>query len=392
MLIENIQKLLREKKIDGWLFYDFHNRDLLAYRILGLDAAKLTSRRWYYYIPFAGEPIKLVSAVEKTKLDQLPGIKKVYKNWEQQYAFINDMLGTPKNIAMQFSPKNNIPYISIVDAGTIDIIRGYGHTIVSSADLVQAFEAIIDEKGFELHMSAGRKIDKIRAEAFEEIKRCITHNINLTEYELQQFIVKKFEENGLTCDNHYPIVGVNEHPADPHFEPTPQNSYVMKPGDTVLIDLWAKEKVEKGIYYDITWCGYIGNNPPQKYVEIFNIVKQARDAAVDFVQTKFSKGEICYGWEVDDAARNVIKKAGYGEYFVHRTGHSIGEEVHGNGVNIDNFETKDTRELVPGICYSVEPGIYLEGEMAVRLELNMFITHDNKAIFTGERQTELVLI
>ncbi len=392
MLIEDIQKLLKEKEIDGWLFYDFHNRDLLAYRILKLDATKLSSRRWYYYIPAAGEPVKLVSAVEKTKLDQLPGMKKIYKNWEQQYADINDILGTPKNIAMQYSPKNNIPYISIVDSGTIEIIKAYGHNIVSSADLVQAFEAIIDKKGFELHMSAGKKIDKIRADAFNEIKRCINSGIDLTEYELQQYIVNKFTENGLTCDNHFPIVGVNEHPADPHFEPTPENSYVIKKGDKVLIDLWAKENVERGIYYDITWCGFVGNTPPEKYLKIFNIVKEARDAAVDFVQTKFANQEKCFGWEVDDVTRNIIKKAGYGEYFVHRTGHSIGEEVHGNGVNIDNFETKDTRELVPGICFSIEPGIYLEDEMAVRLELDMFITHEGKAIFTGERQSELVLI
>jgi Xaa-Pro dipeptidase len=392
MLIENIQKLLIEKNIDGWLFYDFHNRDLLAYRILKLDATKLSSRRWYYYIPAKGEPVKLVSAVEKTKLDSLPGVKRVYKNWEQQYASINDILGTPKNIAMQYSPKNNIPYVSIVDAGTIDIIRSYRHTVVSSADLVQAFEAIIDEKGFKLHLIAGIKIDKIRANAFNEIKRCLDNNIKLTEYELQQFIVKEFDNNNLTCEGHFPIVGVNEHPADPHFEPTPENSYIIKKGDMVLIDLWAKEKVPNGIYYDITWCGFVGTTPPEKYKELFNIVKEARDAAVDFVQAKFENNEACYGWEVDDVTRNVIKKAGYGEYFVHRTGHSIGEEVHGNGVNIDNFETKDTRQLVPGICFSVEPGIYLDGEMAVRLELDMFITHDNQAIFTGERQTELVLI
>ena len=392
MSIKDIQKLLREKKIDGWLFYDFHNRDVIAYRVLKLDPKKFTSRRWYYYIPAEADPIKLVSAVEKTKLDTLPGDKKIYKNWEQQYTFLNDILGTPKKIAMQYSPKNNIPYISMVDAGTVEIISSYKHEIVSSADLVQTCEAIINEQGFELHINAGKKIDKIRAEAFNEIKRCINENIKLTEYDLQQFIVKKFTEQNLTCDKHYPIVGINEHPADPHFEPTPENSYTFKKGDTVLIDLWAKEDTPGGIYYDITWCGYIGNDPPEKYQTIFNIVKEARDAAVNFVQSKFNKNDVCFGWEVDDVTRNVIKKAGYGQFFIHRTGHSIGEEVHGNGVNIDNYETKDTRQLVPGICFSIEPGIYLEDEMAIRLELNMFITHDKKAIFTGERQTELVLI
>lgn len=393
MLIKDIQKLLREKKIDGWLFYDFHNRDTIAYRILKLDSQKFTSRRWYYFIPAEDEPIKLVSAVEKTKLDTLPGSKKIYKNWEQQYTMLNDILGIiPKKIAMQYSPKNNIPYISLVDAGTIEIISSYKHEIVSSADLVQAFEAVIDKQGFESHINAGKKIDKIRAEAFNEIKRCIEKDIKLTEYDLQQFIVKNFTEQNLTCDNHYPIVGINDHPADPHFEPTPKNSYIFKKGDTVLIDLWAKENIPGGIYYDITWCGYIGDEPPEKYQTIFNIVKEARDTAVEFVQSKFNRNEICFGWEIDEVTRNVIKKAGYGEFFVHRTGHSIGEEVHGNGVNIDNYETKDTRQLIHGICFSIEPGIYLEGEMAVRLELDMFITHDGKAIFTGEKQTELVLI
>lgn len=391
MDLKKIQTALRRHGIDGWLFYDFHNRDLLAYRILGLDSTKMATRRWFYFIPAKGEPRKLAHSVEKFKLDSLPGKKDVYLPWEQQHALLKKMFGPKKKIAMQYSPKNNIPYISIVDAGTIELVKSFGHKVVSSADLVTEFEAFIDEKGYRLHLQAGKLIDKIRKEAFGLIGKSVNEKLNLTEYDIQQYIMKRFNEEGLITHD-APIVGTNEHPADPHFGPTLQNARKFKTGDTVLIDLWAKRDVPNGIYYDITWVGYIGVNPPQKYVEIFNAAKNARDAAVKFVQEKFAKKKTCFGWEVDDVCRNVVKKAGYGKFFVHRTGHSIGSEVHGNGANIDNLETKDERQLMPGSCFSIEPGIYLEGEMAVRSELNMFIKHNGEAVVTGEVQDEIVLI
>ncbi len=391
MDLNRIQKTLKDRKIDGWLFYDFHNRDHLAYRILGLNSTKMATRRWFYFIPAKGEPKKLVHSVEKFKLDPLPGKKEIYLPWEQQHTLLKKMLGPKKKIAMQYSPKNNIPYISIIDAGTIELVKSFGHTIVSSADLVTEFEAYIDEKGYKLHLQAGKIIDKIRNEAFDLIKKSAYGNLTTTEYDVQQFILKRFKEEGLVTHN-APIVGTNDHPADPHFEPTLKNSRKFKKGDTVLIDLWGKKNVPEGIYYDITWVGYIGETPPKKYIEIFNVVKNARNAAVDFVKEKFSKNKKCYGWEVDDVCRNVVKKAGYGKYFVHRTGHSIGEEVHGNGANIDNLETKDERQLMPGACFSIEPGIYLEGIMAVRSEINMFIKHDGEPIVTGEVQNEIILL
>ncbi|RMH82634.1 MAG: M24 family metallopeptidase, partial [Calditrichaeota bacterium] len=227
---------------------------------------------------------------------------------------------------------------------------------------------------------------------FEEIGRAVRAGHSLSEYELQQFIMNRFDEEGLTCEGHGPIVGINDHPADPHFEPRPSESYIFKPGDTVLIDLWAKKKETGAIYYDVTWCGYVGEDPPEKYVEIFRVVRDARKAAKKFVEDKFAAGEPCYGWEVDDVCRSVVEKAGYGKYFIHRTGHSIGTEVHGNGVHIDNLETKDERQLVPGICFSLEPGIYIEGEMAVRSEINVFITLDGRVVVVGEEQEELILI
>lgn len=390
--IEPIQQEVKNHGFDGWLFYDFHNRDAMAYRILQLEFNKFTSRRWYYFIPANGEPQKLVSGVEPTKLDSLPGKKIVYHAWEEQHHLIKEMLKGAGKITMQYSPQNNIPYISMVDAGTIELIRNAGVEVHSSANLVQIFEAVIDEGGYQAHLQAGEKVQKIKDEAFELIRQNIKKSQEITEYEVQQYIVKRFGEEGMTDDGDHPIVGVNDHPADPHFEPTSQNSYVIKKGDTLLIDLWARLDHKDGIYYDITWCGFIGEDPPSKYQKIFHAVRDARNAARDFIRDKFAKGEKCYGFEVDDACRAVVKKEGYGDYFVHRTGHSIGHEVHGNGVNIDNFETKDERELVPGICFSIEPGIYLPGEMAVRSEINVFITKEREVVVAGKEQEELILI
>lgn len=391
MDLQRIQQALREKKIDGWLFCDFHNRDHLAYRVLGLDQTKMSTRRWFYYIPSRGEPKKLAHNVEGTKLDSLPGSKHLYTPWVQLHSSLKKMLGGQKKIAMQYSAKNNIPYVSLVDAGIIELVKSFGHKIVSSADLVQMFEAVIDENGYRSHKEAGVLVDKIRAEAFEEIRKAIQHNTGLSEYELTQFILRRFEENGLLTHD-APIVGTNEHPADPHFESTAANARRFKKGDTVLLDMWAKKNAPGAIYYDITWVGFVGDTPPAKYDEIFRTVRDARNAAIAFVKDKFAKGQPCFGWQVDDVCRAVVTKAHYGKYFVHRTGHSIGEEVHGNGVNIDNLETRDDRQIVPGCCFSIEPGIYLEGSMAVRSEINMFIRHDGVPEVTGEMQDRLVMI
>ena len=391
MDLQKIQQALREKHIDGWLLCDFRNRDYLAYRVVGLNFDKMTSRRWYYYIPAKGEPRKLVSAVERMRLDSLPGKRMVYLSWEELHSSLKKMMGPKKKIAMQYSPKNNVPYVSMVDGGTIELLKSLGYKIVSSADLVQMFVSVIPEEGYRTHIEAGRLMDRIRAQAFDQIRSAVRNNTGATEYDIQQFMMKRFKEEELTTYDP-PMVGVNDHPADPHFDTTKETARAFKPGDTVLIDMWAKKDVPGGIYYDITWVGYIGTTPPAKYVKIFNAVKAGRDAAVRFVQEKFANGETCYGWQVDDACRNVVKKAGFGKYFLHRTGHSITEETHGNGVNIDNLETKDERALLPGCCFSIEPGIYLEGEMAVRTEINMFIRHDGVPEVTGEVQNDLVLI
>lgn len=390
--IKRIQEELRSAGIDGWLFYDFHNRDAIAYSVLGMDFGKFTSRRWFYWVPADGEPTRLVSKVESTKLDSLPGLKRRYLSWRELHQSLKEILAGARSVAMQFSPTANIPYVSTVDGGTVDLIRSLGYEVVSSAGLVQTFEAVLDDAGYESHAEAGHRVQKIKDEAFALIERTLREGGSLTQYEVQQFIDRRFGEEGLTCKGEYPIVGSDEQQADPHFEPRPDNSRPIQKGDKILIDLWAKLDQPGAIFYDITWCAYAGQDPPAKYVEIFNIVRDARDAALTFVRDRFAAGQPVYGWEVDDACRAVVDKAGYGEFFIHRTGHSIGEEVHGNGVNIDNLETKDERLLVPGICFSLEPGIYLEGEMAVRSEIDVFITPAGSVEVAGDMQRELILM
>jgi Xaa-Pro aminopeptidase len=390
--IARIQHEIKALGFDGWLLYDFHNRDAIAYHVLGLEFGKFTSRRWFYWIPAVGEPVRLVSKVEPTKLNALPGEKRAYLSWRELHAAIKAALGDAKRVAMQFSPSANIPYVSIVDGGTIDLVRSLGFEVVSSADLVQTFQAVLDDAAYRSHVEAGERVQRIKDEAFQMIGGELRNDRTVTQYDVQQFIVRRFGEEGLTCQGETPIVGSNEQPADPHFEPTPHNARPIAKNDTLLIDLWAKLDAPGSIFYDITWCGFVGREPPAKYVEIFGVVRDARDAAVQLVRKRFESGTAVHGWEVDDACRAVVVKAGYGDYFIHRTGHSIGEEVHGNGVNIDNLETKDERLLVPGVCFSIEPGIYLEGEMAVRSEINVFITPSGSVEVAGAVQRDLVLV
>ncbi|MFZ5803525.1 MAG: M24 family metallopeptidase [Acidobacteriota bacterium] len=390
--IARIQTELSKAGIDGWLFFDFHNRDPISYRILGLEFGKFTSRRWFYLVPKSGPPVKLVSAVEAGKLDALPGEKRVYRSWRELLDHLRGMLDGLSTVAMQYSPRGDVPYVSIVDAGTVELVRAAGVEVVSSAPLVQVFEAVLTPEQLESHVKAGEKIHRIKDEAFALVSQKVRGGHVITPYDVQQFIVRRFEEEGLTCQGEYPIVGTNEQPADPHFEPTPENARPIKLGDTLLVDLWAKLKEPNAVFYDITWCAFVGENPPAKYSEIFRLACQARDAALALVQERFAQGQPLAGYEVDDAARQVIEKAGYGPYFVHRTGHNIGTEVHGNGANLDNLETRDNRLLVPGLCFSIEPGIYLPGEMAVRTEINVFITHDGKPQVYGPIQKELVLL
>ncbi len=392
MELTQIQQSLRDQKIDGWLLCDFRNRDFLSYRVLGLDITQMNSRRWYYWIPARGEPRRLVHAVETHKLDSLPGKKEVYLTWQELHRALRKTLGTSrKKVAMQYSPKNNVPYIALADAGTVELIKSFGHRVVSSANLVQQFISLVSEEGYRLHRAAGVAVDRIRNEAFARIADAVRDASGETEYDIQQFIVRRFGEEGLTTYSP-PMVGTNDHPADPHFDTARDTARTFNTGDTVLIDMWAKKDHPDGIYYDITWVGFIGHTPPQKYVKMFETVRDARDAAIGFVADRFARGRRCFGWEVDKACRDVVNKRGFGKFFVHRTGHAIDRDTHGTGVNIDNLETRDERLLMPGSCFSIEPGIYIPGEMAVRSEINMFIRHDGVPEVTGEAQKELILL
>lgn len=394
MNLAAIQQAIAEQGFDGWLFYDFANRDPIAYRVLGLPN-KHTARRWYYFIPAKGEPVKVAHHVEPTKLDALPGKKLLYLRWQEMRAALVEALGPAKRVAMQYSPDCTIPYISLVDAGTVDLIRGLGVEVVSSADLVQQFEALVDEKGWQSHVEAGSAMHAILAATWQEIGRRIGQGGAPTEYEIQQFMVGLYREHHLECDGAPPIVAVNAHAGDPHFDPTPEVAVPIHKNDMILIDLWARLNRPGAIYYDITWCGFVGDGPiPQQYQDIFAVVRDARDRAVEFVRTRAASGQPLAGYEVDDACRQVVSERGYGPYFRHRTGHSIGQEVHGAGVHMDNLETQDRRKIVPGILFSVEPGIYMaeEARMGVRSEIDVYLAPTGEVRIHGPIQRELVRI
>ncbi|MHC4991400.1 MAG: M24 family metallopeptidase [Planctomycetota bacterium] len=387
-----IQGALKQAGLDGWLFYDFHHRDPMAYSILGLDHGEMTTRRWFYWVPASGEPVKLAHRVEPRKLDALPGRQEHYLAWAELHEKLRQILvGKPK-IAMQYSPMANVPYVSVVDAGTIELIRSTGAEVVTSADLVQQFEAVLDDAAYRSHCEAGEIVQRIKDDAYAMMDDRLRRSRPVTEHEVAEFILSSFEKAGLESDGDTPIVGFNEHPADPHFQPTPENTYTLHHGDTILVDLWARRATPPGIYYDITWCGFAGQEPPGPYVGLFDIVREARDTAIEFVRGRLTAGRTCHGYEVDDVARKIVSDAGYGESFLHRTGHNIGTEVHGNGVNIDNLETRDDRVIVPGVCFSIEPGIYLAGRMAVRSEVDVFVKDDGDVVVYGPMQQELLLV
>ena len=389
MQLSEIQEALREQRIDAWLFFDHHHRDPLAYRVLGLDPAIEHTRRWYYLIPAEGEPRGLVHKIEPSVLDTLPGAKAAYSSWGAQVDGLMRLLRSCRRIAMQYSPHCAIPYVAMVDAGTVELLRSLGAEVVSSADLIQYFEARWDEAKLESHIEAGRRVDGIRAEAFRLAGDRIRQGAPITEWELMQFMRSRFAASGLVTD-HGPIVGVNENAANPHYEPAEQGSRRIERDNLLLIDMWAKLDQPRSVYYDITWTGYCGLQVPPAVQRVFEVVKEARDLAIHRVRSAMQKGEILRGFEVDDAARMHIREEGFGDSFVHRTGHSIGEEVHGAGANMDNLETHDERRVIPWTCFSIEPGIYL-GDFGIRSEVNVFVG-EKEARVTGEVQQELVLV
>lgn len=389
MNVSEIQAALRQEGLDGWLFFDHHQRDHLAYRVLQFEPERMCTRRWYYFIPASGEPRKLVHQIEAGMLDAIPGEKLKYSGWAAQLDGIKTITAGAKKIAMQYSANCAIPYVAMVDAGTIELVRGLGLEIVTSANLVQQFEAKWNQEKLDSHLEAGRRVDRVRQAAFDHIGSCLRGRAAITEHAVQQFILRAFEEEGLFTD-HGPIVAINENASNPHYEPLRESSSFISQNDLVLIDLWAKLKAPGSVYYDVTWMGYAGEVPPDEKKRIFGIVSGARDAAVSFIKKSVAAQESICGYQVDDVTRGHIAKHGLAQFFFHRTGHSIGEEVHGTGANMDNLETHDDRRIIPWTCFSIEPGIY-QPEFGVRSEVNVFVG-EKEAIVTGEIQTELLLI
>jgi Xaa-Pro dipeptidase len=393
MKLEAIQTALRDAGHDGWLFYDHHHRDPIGERILGLDPKAHITRRWYYFVPAHGEPRKLMHRIEQGRLDSLPGTKGLYSSWQELAGGLKAMLGGFSRIAMQYSPDNAIMYVSMVDAGTVEFLRSIGKQIVSSADLVSQFEAVLSEKQIASHTVAQKAIDEVLEGAWKEIGRRLRpgkgKHGKVTEFDMVQWLSEGMKRNNLVWENG-PNVSVNANCSDSHYEPTADHTAEIKEGDFLLIDIWGRVDEAESIFYDITWTGVVGREPSEREQQVFETVRNARDAAISAVEKAFADGRPIRGFEADDAARGVIRDAGFADWFTHRTGHNIAHEIHGPGAHLDNLETQDERQILPHTCFSVEPGIYLP-EFGVRSEIDM-LTAPGKAWVTGKVQRELVRI
>jgi Xaa-Pro dipeptidase len=385
--LNSMQNAIQEFGFDGWLLYDFRGLNVLALRVLGISESEIGSRRFFYFIPAQGDPVKLVHRIESTALDHLLGKKIVYLTWQELHDGLKAMLGGSQQVAMEYSPENANPYISRVDAGTVELVRRFGAEVVSSGNLIQSFEARWTDEQWELHLQA----DELNRAAFDEAWRLIADRLrsgkSIRETEVQDFVMDYYARHGMTT-YHPPIVGVNANSGDPHYSPAHGADSEIRVGDFVLLDMWAKMDVSEGVYSDLTKVGFMGETVPEKYKTVFDIVAAARDAGIDCARCAFAEGRELQGWEVDRATRQVIEDAGYGEYFIHRTGHNIGTETHGNGAHMDDLETKEDRLVLPRTCFSIEPGIYLE-EFGIRSEINVFIDTDAKVHVTGGIQTEV---
>ncbi len=394
MDLARMQAALHDAKLDGWLFYDHHVRDPLAYRILGLDPGMHVTRRWFYFIPAQGEPRKLNHRIESGKLDVLRGERTLYSTWQEMESALETILQGTTKIAMQYSPRNAVMYVAMVDAGTIEVLQGMGKTIISSADLVSQFEAVLTDRQVETHYTAQKKIDRILDDAWREIGARARGDSGTDEFAMVEWLQGELAKEGLVWE-HGPNVSVGSNAADSHYEPVAGKSSKIERGSFVLIDIWGKLKDDpQAVWYDITWTGVVDRDATEMERRVFKAVTNARDAAIELVQGRFRENKEVFGWEPDAAAREVIVREGFGEWFTHRTGHNIGMELHGAGAHLDNFETHDERRILPMTCFSVEPGIYLPPGpecFGVRSEIDM-ITHPGSAVVTGKIQRELVRI
>lgn len=385
--LDEIRQALADEGADGWLFAVFQQNDPISLRLLGVGTDHLVTRRCYYLVPAKGEPRKLVHDLEPAQLDHLPGSKSSYRTWREHREGVSWLVDGVETLAAQYSPGAELPTVSRLDLGTAELLQAEGCELVSSADLVQRFAATWSPEQLESHRRVSRLLHQTVLAAFDRVKGALAAGDEIDEYTVQRFILERFDQAGVVTDSP-PNVSVGPHSADPHYQPTAEKSTAIRKGDFLLIDLWAREDAPGSIFGDITWTAVCAPSPTDKQQEVFETVRSSRDAALDLVRSRYP-GEV-RGYEVDDAAREVIEAAGYGKWFIHRTGHSIESSLHGQGANMDNLETHDTRRLIPWTGFSVEPGIYLPGEFGVRSEVDVALTPDGVEVTGGEPQQELL--
>ena len=386
-----VQSALRADGMDAWLLYDFRGINPIAADVTAVNrqAGHLATRRWYYLIPASGEPRKLVHAIEKNSLAHLPGTTDRYAGRDRLEEGLRTLLSGVKRVAMEYSPGCAIPYVSRIDAGTIELVRQCGVDVVSSGDLIQRFSAVWDRSAIATHVEASAKLYRVKDRAFDAVARRIRDGAATTEYDVQQLMAGWFRDEGLVTDSD-PNVSAQENAGNPHYLPTAASHRAIRRAEILLLDLWGKLDRPGAVFADITWMGFTGARVPQRFVDPFAAIAGARDAASSLVQRATRDGRELHGWEVDRAASAVLREAGYADKILHRTGHSLGETVHGNGVNMDDYETHDDRRLLPGTGFTIEPGVYFD-DFGVRTEINM-VVGDRDAAITGEVQTEIVTL
>ncbi len=390
--LNEVQEAIRDAGVDGWLFAQFHGRDPLATRVLGLPTDTFQTRRWYYFIPAEGDPRGLVHAIEPHALEDLPGSRRQYRTWQELDAGIDALVDGVGTVAMQYSPQNRVPYVAMVDAGTVEIVRERGLNVVSAADLVQRFTAVLTDEQIASHRFAGERLPDAVEATFKECRARLLAGDEFDEYQLQQYLLEQVEAIGLVTPDP-PIVAVNGHAADPHYAPGPDGSSIIRRGDWLLIDVWAKRPgSEEHVFADITWTAQLDGDVSDRRAEVFEAVVGARDAAIDLVQDRYAAGDKVCGFEADQACRGVLEAAGYSDAIRHRTGHSITNEIHGSGANLDDFESHDDRMLMRRTCFSVEPGIYLEDDFGVRSEIDILIPAEGAPEVTGRKQRDMILL
>jgi Xaa-Pro aminopeptidase len=380
MNLSEIQKALVSSELDGWLLFDFHGLNPIATRVAGLGGAHMMTRRWFGLVPSKGEPVWLHSAIEAHVFADLPGKKVAYVGWRQLEEKLGSILQGHRRVAMEYSPGGAIPYVSRVDGGTLEMVRACGVEVVTSADLVQFFEACWSPEALASHRRSARHLDEIVQRTFHEIASSVGSGRSRTEFEIQQFMMELFRNRDLHAEP--PIVAVNANAGNPHYEPVQGKSASIQNGDLVLLDLWCREKAESAVFADITWMGFVGKTVPKKYDDVWQAVSGGRDAAIEYVLGSVKEGKILRGCDVDDVARAFIRDRGYDRFFIHRTGHNVGREVHGNGAHLDNLETRDERRLIPRTGFTIEPGVYLP-EYGIRSEVNLYIAENGAEVTTS---------